>query len=573
LLRRTDCLILKAVVYAFLLKRLIYGNSIYKIKKTKVVFSNLIAEEYMEEEMGKSVAKTVGLVMIITMLCRVMGLLSNQVYMTFFGVSTEIDIYSYAVNFQLYVINCLGTAIITVMIPMFAGFIGTGEKKRAYKFADNVITLSFVLAAILAVLGILFSPEIVKLTHFNTPEYFDFAVKALRIMFPVLIFYTLTYTLQGILQAQGSFLVPASISLYNSIAIILYVFFLGDRFGVIGLLIATLIGLSLQALVQIPAIYRTEYRYRPSFSLMNPDILNTLKLVPPILISSSAYQINMIYNLSTASKFENTVALVVLGQNLVLQAVLALAISMTSVMFPRLTTMVAKGDMSGFKQSVIKLLKTMIFLILPMTIGLAAVSRETIGFIYGYGKFTNENIIVAAKIVALYSIGGVGLGIKEVTDKAFYSLKDTMKPAIVGIVMMVSNILMSLILLPFMGVYAIPASYSIAGIMGGLSGVIILRRKVGPFGLSSLYSFAIKTIISTGAMIAVVLPLAFLFENILGRALFPGTLGLVAANLIKLFVPVGVGVVVFFVLAIKLEIKEAVETLDKIKGKIRLKKV
>lgn len=518
--------------------------------------------------MGKSVAKTVGLVMVITMLCRVMGLLSNQVYMTSFGVSTEIDIYSYAVNFQLYVINCLGTAIITVMIPMFTGFLGVGENKRAHRFADNVITLSFILAAILSVLGIIFAPQIVGITDFNTPESFDFAVKALRIMFPVLMFYTLTFTLQGILQAQGSFLVPASISLYNSLAIILYVFLLGDRFGVTGLLVATLIGLSLQAIVQIPAVYRTEYRYRPSFALRDTDIIGALKLVPPILISSSAYQVNMIYNLSIASKFENSVALVVLGQTIVLQAVLALAISMTSVMFPRLTTMVAQGNITGFKESVINILKTMIFILLPMTIGLAVVSRETIAFIYGYGEFTLENIIVAAKIVALYSIGGVGLGVKEVTDKAFYSLKDTKKPAIVGVVMMITNIAMSLILLPILGVYSIPLAYSVAGIMGAVSSLYILRRKVGPFGLSALYNFGIKTVICTIAMIAVVYPLAKLLDNVIGDYLFNGTLGLVAANMIKLFVPVAAGVAVFFFCAIRLRIKEAMETLDKIKGKL-----
>lgn len=519
--------------------------------------------------MGKSVAKTVGLVMIITMLCRVMGLLSNQVYMTHYGVSTDVDIYSYSVSLQLYVINCLGTAIMTVMIPMFAGFFGTGEKKRAFKFADNVITLSFILAAILAVLGIILSPQIVKLTNFsNTAESYSFAVKALRIMFPVLIFYTLTFTLQGLLNAQGSFLVPASISFYSSLVIILYVFLLGNRFGITGLLIATLIGLSMQAIVQIPAVYKTEYRYRPSFALRDADVLSGLKLVPPILISSSAYQVNMIYNTSTASRFGNSVALVVLGQTIVLQAVLALAIAMTSVMFPKLTTMVAQGNISGFKETVIKILKTMIFLLLPITIGLAAVSKETISFIYGYGKFTPENIIVAAKIVALYSIGGIGIGIKEVTDKSFYSLKDTKKPAIVGVIMMVTNILVSLILLPFLGVFAIPTAYSAAGIMGGFSGLYILRKKVGPFGLSALYTFSIKAVISTVGMIIVVLPLTFLMGRFVGSVAVAGTIGKVVVNFIKLIVPVGAGAIVFFVLSVKLGIKEAVETLDKVRAKL-----
>jgi len=523
--------------------------------------------------MGKSIAKTVGLVMIITLLGRLMALLSNQVILTSYGVSKQIDIYNYAVPFQTYVINCLGTAIITVMIPMFAGFIGTGEKKRAFKYANNLISLSIIVAALLAILGIILAPQITRFTSFNNPQDFDFTVKALRIMFPVLIFYTLTYIFQGILQAQGSFLVPASVSLYNSLAIILYVFLVGNRFGVEGLLVVTLIGLSLQAVVQIPAILKTEYRYSPSFSIKDKDIVTALKLIPPILISSSAYQVNMIYNLSTAAKFENAVSLVVLGQTIALQIVLTLAISVTSVMFPKLTTMVAQGDIAGFKETVLKLLKTVLFILLPITIGLASVSRETIAFIYGYGKFTSDNIDVAAKIVALYSIGGIGLGIKEITDKAFYSLKDTMKPAIVGIIMMVINISASLILLPFLGVYSIPAAYSLAGIIGGISGLYILRKKIGPFGLSSLYTFSIKAVASTAGMVIIVVPLTILIPAVMGSVTLPGTIGAALINFIKLIVPVGVGALVFFALSVKLGIKEAVETLDKVREKLRLKRV
>lgn len=522
----------------------------------------------VEDNMGKSVAKTVGLVMIVNLLGRLMALLSNQVILTSYGVSKQIDIYNYAVPFQTYVINCLGTAIFTVMLPMFAGFIGTGEKKRAFKYANNLISLSILVAAILAVLGIILAPAITRFTSFNNPQDFDFTVKALRIMFPVLIFYTLTYIFQGILQAQGSFLVPASVSLYNSLTIILYVFLVGNRFGVEGLLIVTLIGLSLQAVVQVPSILKTEYRYSPSFSIKDKDIVTALKLIPPILISSSAYQVNMIYNLSTAAKFENSVSLVVQGQTIALQIVLTLAISVTSVMFPKLTTMVAQGDISGFKETVLKLLKSVLFILLPITIGLASVSHETIAFIYGYGKFTNENILVAAKIVALYSIGGIGLGIKEITDKSFYSLKDSKKPAIVGILMMLVNIAASLVLLPFMGVYAIPAAYSTAGIIGGLSGLYILRKKIGPFGLSSLYSFAVKAVVSTAGMAIVVLPLTFLLNRFVVSVPLAGTLGKAAVNFIRLIIPVGAGAIVFFVLSVKLGIKEAAETLDKVRARL-----
>lgn len=522
--------------------------------------------------MKKSIAKTVGLVMIITMLSRLMALFSQQILLTRFGVNTHIDIYNFAVNFQVYAINCIGTTIITVMIPMFVGFLETGEKERAFKFANNVISLSFILTLVMSILGIIFAPQIVSQTDFSAKE-FDFAVSALRIMFPLLIFYTLTYTFQGILQSQGRFLMPAFVSVSSSSIIIFYTLFLGRKFGVQGLLVATLIGLSSQALIQIPSMYRTEYRFFPSFELRSRDILDALKLAPPILISSSAYQVNMFYNLSVATYFD-AVSLVNVGQQLVLVAILSMAISMTSVMFPKLTTLAASNNIPEFKKAVMKTIKIMVFILLPMTLGLAAVSRETIDFIYGYGKFTPENAMVTAKILALYSIGGVGLGIKEVADKAFYSLKDTVKPAIIGVIMMATNIGVSLVLIKTtgLGVFSIPVAYSTAALVGSASAMYILWKKIGSFGGMDFLKSSLKVAASAVAMVAVVIPLSMLMDKLtvqLGQA---GTMGLVIKNGIKLFIPVGAGAVVFFTCTLLLKVEESVEVLEKVKAKVFKKK-
>lgn len=522
----------------------------------------------IDREMKKNVAKTVGVVMVITLLSRLMALVSQQTYMTRFGIDDRMDIYVYAVNFQLYMINCLGTALITVMIPMFAGYIGTGEKKRAFRFANNVITLSFLLAVLLSAVGMVAAPHIVKLTRFHNTELFSFAVDALRIMFPVLMFYTLTYTLQGILQSQGRFLMPAFVSVPSSLIVIGYSLLLGNRFGIQGLLVATLIGLSSQALIQIPSVYKTEYRFSPSLGLRDKDIVSALKLVPPILVSSSAYQVNMIFNLSMAAHFEDGVSVINVAQQLVLVAILSMAISMTSVMFPRLTALAASNNMQDFKLTVVKILKTMVYLLVPMTLGLAAVRQETINFIYGYGKFTAENARLTAGILAIYAIGGVGLGIKEVTDKAFYSLKDTGKPAIIGVIMMATNILCSLLLTNFIGIYAIPAAYSIAALVGSAASLYILWRKIGSFGVMDFLKSSGKILISAGAMVAVVIPLAALLRSVNLPLGVTGTIKVVMDNAVRLFVPVVLGAGVFFACSWLLRVEEAVDVLGKIKGKL-----
>jgi len=507
----------------------------------------------------KSTVKTVGLVMAITMFSRLLSLLSNLVYITYFGINLETDIYSYAIQLPNIIFNSFGTALVTVVIPIFAGYIGTGEKERAFRFANNVTSLSVLFTLILTIAGIAIAPLIILMTRFRHEGY-DFALMALRIMFPVIIFYALNYILQGILQSLGKYNAPALVSVPSSLVVILYVFLLGDRFGVAGLLVATLIGLSLQALILIPPIFTTEYRYRPSFNFRDEDIKKAMGLVPPILLGTSAYQINMLFNATLSANFENAVALITTVQNLVLYAILAFIYSVTSVIFPRLTMLAARNDMEGFKNSLFKVLKSVLYFMIPAAAGFIAVRYQLIDFLYGWGKVTADNVLLASRMLALYALGVIGIGVKEVVDRAFYSLKDTKRPAINGVIIMLVNIGVSLVLVSYIGVLGIPVAYSISALTGAFVLIIMVRTKIGPFGGRKLIVNALRFVAASAVMLAAVIPLV----NVLGQLSFGNAL---LDKALRLFIPCAAGGLLYFIFTYLLKVEEAVDVLNKLRGK------
>ena len=149
----------------------------------------------------KNILGSVSYVMIIMVLSRLLALVSTQVYMSFFGVSNpELNIYSYAITVPNTIFNCFGTALSTVVIPIYAGHIANGRKSEADRFANNIITITSVFTAVLTVIGWGLSFLRPKFTTFNSGEEYSFAVKALMIMMPVMLFYGLNYIFQGILQ-------------------------------------------------------------------------------------------------------------------------------------------------------------------------------------------------------------------------------------------------------------------------------------------------------------------------------------------------------------------------------------
>lgn len=508
----------------------------------------------------KGTARTVGIVMIIMLFSRLLAFLSSIVYMTFFGVSLQTDIYSYAIQFPNIVFNSFGTALATVVIPIFAGYMGTGEKDRAFKFADNVLSLSIVFAAGLSVLGILLAPVFPLFTSFKNEGY-DFAVLALRIMFPVMIFYALNYVLQGVLQSLGRFNMPAFVSVPSSLVLILYVFLMGHAYGILGLVVATFIGLSLQGLILIPPVFKTEYRFKPSFDLKNEDVKKALRLIPPILIGTSAYQVNMLFNITITANFKETVAIMVFVQNVILYSALAFVYSITAVVFPRFTMLAAQNDMDGFKDSLVKVLKTIAYFLVPATAGFIAVRHPLMDFLVGWGKITSGDVKLASSILALYAVGISGVGIKEVVDRAFYSIKDTRRPAINSLVVVLVNIGASLILIQYFGALGIPLAYSISSLTGVVVLVSMLRRKIGAFGLGSLVRTTLKILLSSAVMFAVV----WLVDLLLGELAAGG----VAAKAARLFIPVAAGILVYFVSTMLLKVEEAVEVMNKVKLRLR----
>ena len=499
--------------------------------------------------------------MIIMLLSRLLALVSTQVYMSFYGADNlELNIYSYAIAIPNTIFNCFGTALSTVFIPIYAGHLAKGDDEKAAHFANNIITIASVFTASLIIIGIGLSPVLPKLTSFDTDNGYSFAVKALMIMMPVMLFYGLNYIFQGILQSKGKFGWPAFVSVPSSLVVIGYVFILGDKYGVTGLLVATFIGLSLQAIILIPPAVKAGFRYKPSFKLKDADVINAVKMTLPVLIGVSAYQFNMFFNTTMIARFDGMVTLLTFVQNIVVYMVLAFVYSVTAVVYPKLTASVAAGKMDEYKGTLTSVLSGTLTLLVPVTFGFMTVREPLFQLISNYGKITDADIEKAGILAFMYSIGIIGVGSKEILDRAFYALKDTKLPAINGFIIMGVNVVLSLTLTSFMGAYGIPLAYSVASLTGLAVLLAALKGKIGQYckGLGTNF---VKCLLSGIIMSASVMAVSFGLDRLL-------TADTLIIRLVKLGVPVCTGVAVYGIMVVILGVDAVKPIVGVIKRKL-----
>jgi putative peptidoglycan lipid II flippase len=255
------------------------------------------------------------------------------------------------------------------------------------------------------------------------------------------------------------------------------------------------------------------------------------------------------------------VTLMTFVQNLILYSILAFIFSITAVVFPKFTMLAAKEDMDGLKSVITKVLRMIIYFLIPATFGFIAIRYQLVDFLVGWGKVTPQDVSLAGKLLSLYAIGVTGLGIKEVIDRVFYSLKDTKKPAINGIVIMIVNIAVSLILIRFIGVYGIPIAYSVSALTGAIVLLVLLRGKIGAFGAKKLLLFVLK-VASSGAIML----LGVYFINIFLSQLSTGHV--LVDRLIRLGLPAAAGAVIYLAATYIFKLDETLEVINKFKSKV-----
>ncbi len=514
--------------------------------------------------MKKKLLGSVSYVMLIMVMSRVLSLVSTQFYMSKFGVKDmEISIYSYAVSLPNIIFNCFGTALSTVVIPIYTDYISNNKRSNAKSFADNIITISSVFSLLLIAVGIAISPILPKFTQFDsTPEAYAFCTKALMIMMPVMLFYGLNYIFQGMLQSEGVFGWPAFVSVPSSVVIICYVLFFSDSFGVTGLLVATFVGLFMQAMILIPPLLKKGYRYKFSFRLTDPDIIRAGKMTLPVLLGASSYQLNMFYNVNMIANFDGMVTLLTFVQNLILNMVLAFVYSITAVLYPKLTEFASTGKMNEYKETLGNVLNSVLLLLIPITFGLLCMRIPLLELITKWGKIESTDVENAGMLIAMYSIGIVGIGLKEILDRAFYSLKETRVSAVNGFIIMLVNILLSLIFINFIGPFGIPLAYSLASLSGSAILLIALRRIIGGY-LKSTFTVGAKAVIASLIMSAAVI----LINRALSDMLDDGVL----ERIIKLFLPSGIGVIIYACLLYMFRVNEIRSIVGSIIIKFRYK--
>jgi len=434
----------------------------------------------MEKDKNSAV-KAAGLMMIITLAGKILGLARDQFLAGNYSVGMQANAFLTASRIpRIFFDVVFASAISASFIPVFNEYMEKKGKKEAFKLSNNFITLINILTVILTLLGIIFAPVLTNLFAVGfDADTAALCTSLLRILFPATIFTGLAFSFVGILQSMDEFNVPAAMSIASNLVIIIYYLFFNKKFGIYGLTFAFLLGWAMQALIQIPSLVKRGYIYKPFIDLKDEGIKKILVLMLPVMVSTWVQPINLAINTRFASHlFEGSGVSAVEYANTVYSIIVGVfVLSIANVIFPRLSRMSIDNDSESFTNTISKTFEAMFFIIIPMTVGLMCMSSAVIRLLYQHGGFNEFAVGITSRALFFFAAGMIGFGIQNILSRAFYAQQNGRLPLISGVISIGLNLVFCMLLIKRFDVAGLAISATISQTASAVILLIPMQKK------------------------------------------------------------------------------------------------
>lgn len=511
--------------------------------------------------------KTVSFMMFATLAAKILGMVRDILLASYYGTGSEAVAFLTASRIPLLFFDIgLGAAIASTFIPVFNQYLQNDGKEKAIEFSNHFVNIVLLITGVLTLLGIIFARQFVNLVAPGLDDNtYLLTVELTKILFPMIIFTGLAFSFVGILQSFNEFNIPASISLVSNIIIIVYFVLFNKVFGIYGLAVAMLIGWSVQVIVQIPALIKKGYSYRPKISFMNEGIRKVSILALPVLVSTWVQPINAMVNIRLASWLNEGQAVAALdyANKLYIIIVGVFTYALTNLIFPSLSRMSASDKREEFSKLLNTALRSVVYFITPMMVGFIILRVPLIELIYKRGAFDNSSTELTSTALLFYSIGMLGFAIHEIMNKGFYAMHDAKTPMKIAAGGITLNILLSVFFVRYLnaGIGGLALAASIASITISSMLLFVMNKKVYGFINNKTGLYFLQIVFSAVIMGIIVYITYGILGSFLGNTLFQ--------RAILLLVPAAIGALTYLGVTVLLKVEETQKGINMLK--VRLK--
>jgi len=401
--------------------------------------------------------KSTAVVAAMTFLSRILGLIRDIIFATFFGVDGGTDAFFVAFKIPNFLRRLFAEgAFSQAFVPVFSEY---KEKRSFDELKDLLNHVAGSLGGFLLILSIIgslaapllvyvFAPGFASEAGVNGETRFQITADMLAITFPYIFFIALTAFAGGILNSYNKFAVPAFTPVLLNLSLISAAIWGADYFEQPVMALAWGVALAgfLQLLFQTPFLARLKLLPRPQFKRAHAGVMKIQKLMLPAIIGSSVAQINLLLDTIIASfLITGSVSWLYYSDRLVEFPLGVFGIALATVILPSLSRQHANQSAEEFTRTLDWALKLVTLVALPAALGLLLLAGPLLATLFGYGEFSLHDTYMSSLSLMAYALGLPAFIYIKVLAPGFYARQDTKTPMRIGVQAMIANMFLNLL--------------------------------------------------------------------------------------------------------------------------------
>ena len=364
----------------------------------------------------------------MTLLSRITGLARESLKAAAFGAGLQMDAFEAAFRLPNLLRRLFAEgAFSQAFVPIFAEYRrqrGEAETKALVGRVGTVLTIA--LFAI-SVLGVLAAPWLVYLLaggFAQTPGKVDLTATMIRIVFPYILFISLTSLAGGVLNVYRRFAIPAFTPVLLNVSIIAAALYLAPHVDppIVALAWGVLVGGIAQLAFQLRPLVKLGMLPRPIVTFSDPGVRRVLRAMGPAVVGVSAAQISALINTQLAALLGNgAISWITYADRLMEFPSALLGVALGTVLLPSLAQHHSESNHEQYSQLLDWGLRLAFLLALPAAVGLWLLALPLVSTLYQYGKFTVDDAWQTRAALLGYSVGLLGLILVKILAPGFYA--------------------------------------------------------------------------------------------------------------------------------------------------------
>ncbi len=495
----------------------------------------------------KSLFRSFFTVSFYTFLSRVLGFIRDILIARYLGSTIMADAFFVAFRIPNFFRRVLAEgAYSAALIPVFSGVVlNPKDDHEASDFVENTTSMLLFATVVLTILFFFGMPYIIQVLapgFTDNKEAYELAVHFGKIIFPYLIFISLAAHFSSINNVHERFAAGAFAPAILNISFILSLFILTPLLPSAGhaLSYGVLIGGVLQFLYLYRSVLKF-YRPRLRIPVLNEKLKKFFKLFLPGIVGSGVIQLNIVIGTIIASFLPvGAISHIYYADRLNQLPLAIFGIALGIVLLPSLSKAIKSSNQETIHNIQNRSIEFSLLISLPSAIGLFILAEPIIYILFERGAFLQEDTFYTARVLGYFALGLPAYIIIKVLVSCFFAREDTKTPLYISIVSVISNIVLSLLLIQSMREMGIALATAISAWINALLLYVMLSLRNNIKFDSLLISNSIKILISSIVLVLGIYGLKVIFfEDFVSNSILLNSLFLLLTMFLTIIIYLG----------------------------------